>query len=84
MKSILTFADLAADAPTQKTGPVLAYCMSEACTRYPVETTAGSGKKITQYKFHPYVEKAVKKTTIDCPQCGHALWWGRNPDEIAS
>lgn len=84
MKNVITFADLVADAQIRKTGPVLAYCMSETCTRYAVETTSELGKEIVQYRFHAYVEREVRKTAIDCPHCGHALWWGRNPEEMAS
>lgn len=46
-----------------------AYCLSETCVRTYKSSNTGEGKDLMQVPKHVYIY------AIDCPDCGHALYW---------
>ncbi len=71
MKSKQPFGDVAGMNPIdiperiikKPVGVLKAFCTSLTCS----PRGTGSGKE----------KKNAKKTDIDCPDCGHALFWGK-------
>jgi hypothetical protein len=71
--SQIAFSDVVANPTERKNNSALeAHCTSESCCRY--KTKGG------KFAFHTHViVDNAKKRDIDCPNCGHALYW-HNPN----
>ena len=70
------FADVIMDESYRKVKEVEAHCTSNACiARLKAEFERQNKKFLKYYNQVGVLKKDVKKSAIDCPDCGAALLW---------